>query len=169
MEFLKKVAAVVKGSEHGAPVRRFHVVDPSPMNWLWIIHNTVEELVRVAPSGLVDPAAMTAYRWADDTTLMVDVRSGEVFPDSQPLTAASVKRAFDEMMRWRSPHPPGTQFNLDPGTTCEVTGDLGLRFRLLQPDGGAVAKPRAMHVMSPRFWGEVGFGYARIDSSEGRC
>lgn len=168
MELVKKVASAVTGGGPSEPIGTVHVVDPSPMNWLWITYNTVEELVRVAPSGLIEPAAMTTYRWADDVTLEVDVRPGEVFPDGEPLTAAAVQRAFDEMTRWQSPHPPGTQFNLDPRTTCEVTGELSVRFVLPTPDGGAVAKLRAMHVMSSRFWGEVGFGYARVDSGEGR-
>lgn len=66
---------------------------------------------------------MSGYRWADDRTLEVKVREGERFPDGEPLTAATVKRSFDEQMRWAAPHPPGTQFNPDPRTRCEVVDD----------------------------------------------
>ena len=110
---------------------------------------------------------MTAYRWADDRTLDVDVREGERFPDGEPLTAASVKRGFDEIMRWTAPHPPGTQFNLDPRTQLEVTGEFSVRFRFPNPDGLAIGKLRAMHVMSTRFWDDLGFGYTRTGSGEG--
>lgn len=72
------------------------------------------------------------------------------------------------MVRWATPHPPGTQFNLDPGTTLEVTGDRSLRFHLPEPDGLALGKLRAMHVMSPRFWEELGFGYERNGTGERR-
>lgn len=153
--------------ETGEPVGTVHVVDPSPLNWLYITYNTVEELVRAAPDGTVEPAAMGGYRWTDDRTLEVDVREGNRFPDGEPLTAHSVKRAFDEVMRWAAPHPPGTQFNLLPGTSTEVTGEHSLRFRFPEPDGLALGKLRAMHVMSTRFWDGIGFGYERQGSGEG--
>jgi len=144
-----------------------HVVDPSPLNWLYITYNTVEELVRVTPGGKVRPAAMRWYRWKDDRTLDVRVREGERFADGEPLTAATVKRSFDEQIRWTAPHPPGTHFNIDPCTRCEVRGKHGVRFHLPQPDGLAIGKLRATHVMSTRFWEEVGFGYERNGSGEG--
>lgn len=151
-----------------APVGTVRVVDPSELNWLYITYNTVEELVRVDPAGNIEPAAMSGYRWVDDRTLEVEVREGERFPDGETLDASSVERAFDEMMRWAAPHPPGTQFNLDPRTTVEVTGQRSLRFHLPEPDGLALGKLRAMHIMSSRFWEEIGFGYARVGTGEGR-
>lgn len=150
------------------PVGVVRVVDPSPLNWLYITYNTVEELVRAALDGTIEPAAMEGYRWADDgRTLEVDVREGEVFPDGEPLTAHSVERAFDEVMLWSAPHPPGTQFNFAPGTTLEVTGERSVRFRFPEPDGLALGKLRAMHLMSTRFWDGPGFGYERQGSGEG--
>lgn len=150
------------------PAGTVYVVDPSPLNWLYITYNTVEELVRVDPEGNIEPAAMSNYRWLDNgCTLEVEVREGEVFPDGELLTAASVKRSFDEMMRWAAPHPPGTQFNHDPGTSLEVTGERSVRFHFPEPDGLALGKLRAMHVMSTRFWDTIGFGYERQGSGEG--
>jgi ABC-type transport system substrate-binding protein len=144
------------------------VVDPNPLNWLYITYNTVEELVRVAPNGLIRPAAMRGYRWKDGgRTLEVRVRGGERFPDGEPLTAHSVKRAFDESVRWAAPHPPGTHFNPLPGTRCEVVDERRVRFRLPAPDGLMLGKLRAVHVMSSRFWDEIGFGYQRNGSGEG--
>ncbi len=161
------VAALVGGRRAGAPVGTVHVVDPSPLNWLHILYHTAEELVRVTPQGLVRPAAMRGYRWADDRTLEVAVREGERFPDGEPLTAATVKRSVDEATRWAAPHPPGTHFNLDPRTRCEVTGERMVRFHFPAPDGLALGKPRAYHVMSTRFWDELGFGYRRAGTGEG--
>lgn len=151
----------------GAPAGSVRVVDPSPLNWLYITYNTVEELVRVTKNGTISPAAMKRYRWADDRTLEVEVREGEVFPDGEPLTARTVKRAFEEVMRWEAPHPPGTQFNLLPGTLCEVTGERSVRFHLPEPDGLMLGKLRAMHIMSTRFWDEIGFGYGENGTGEG--
>ena len=149
------------------PAGTVHVVDPHPLNWLYITYNTVEELVRADRDGLIEPAAMENFRWIDDRTLEIDVRAGERFPDGEPLTAETVKRAFDEVMRWAAPHPPGTQFNFAPGTTLEVTGERGVRFRFPEPDGLALGKLRAMHVMSAAFWERPGFGYERQGSGEG--
>ncbi len=63
MELVEKAASLVRrDGERAEPAGVVHVVDPSPMNWLWITYNTVEELVRVSPNGLVQPAAMTGYQ-----------------------------------------------------------------------------------------------------------
>jgi ABC-type transport system substrate-binding protein len=83
------------------------------LNWLSITYNTVEELVRVAPGGKTRPATMRRYRWKDDRTLGVHVRPGGHFPDGEAMTTATVKRAFDEQIRWATPHLPGTHFNVD--------------------------------------------------------
>lgn len=87
--------------------------------------------------------------------LEVELRPGNRFQDGEALTARSVKRGFDESMRWAAPHPPGTRF--DPPS----------RFRLPAPDGLMLGKLRAIHVMSTRFWDEIGFGYERNGSGEG--
>lgn len=149
------------------PTGTINVVDPSPLNWLWITYNTVEELVRVTPQGKVRPAAMRWYRWVDDRTLDIHLRGGEFFPDGEPLTALGVKRAFDEVLRWRSPHPPGTQFNIDQRATYEIRGKRTIRLRLPAPDGLALGKLRASHLMSTPFWEGPGFGYERNGRGEG--
>ncbi len=166
MSLIEKATSLVTGGP-GDPVGTVHVVDPSPLNWLWVMYNIGEELVRVSAAGQIEPAAMSDYSWKDGRTLEVEVRAGERFPDGEPLNAQSVRRAFDEVLRWRAPHPPGTHFNLDPRTRCEVTGEYSVRFHFPEVDGGALGKLRAMHVMSTRFWDEVGFGYTRTGTGEG--
>ena len=69
------------GGRAREPAGTVRVVDPSPLNWLYITYNTVEELVRVDTRGKIRPAAMRSYRWKDARTLEVDVREGERFPD----------------------------------------------------------------------------------------
>ena len=97
---LAKVASSVPGSRTPEPVGTVHVADFHALNWLYITYNTVEELVRVTTNGTIEPAAMHSYRWIDDRTLEIVIRSNERFADGEPLTAAGVKRSFDEVLRW---------------------------------------------------------------------
>lgn len=62
-----------------------HVVDPSPLNWLYVTYNTVEELVRVTPGGKVRPAAMRWYRWKDERT----PGFGDIVVDTHPRKRGS--------------------------------------------------------------------------------
>lgn len=169
MRVIEKAASILAGGgRRGQPVGVVRVVDPSPLNWLYVTYNTVEELVRVTTNGTIRPAAMKSYRWKDGgRTLEVEVRGGERFPDGEPLTAHTAKRSFDEQIRWAAPHPPGTHFNIDRRTRCEVVGERAVRFHLPEPDGLALGKLRAMHVMSTSFWDGIGFGYERDGTGEG--
>ncbi len=144
------------------------IKDPSPLNWLFITWNTVEEPVRTDADGRIVPAVLTDLRWKDGgKTLEIDVREGVEFQDGEPLTAAHVKRAFDEVQRWQVPHPPGTYLNFDSSAEAEVVSDSQLRIHFPQPDGLAMAKFRGLHVMSSAFWDRLGFGYDRTSSGEG--
>lgn len=165
MPLLARLKRLATGTR--SPVGTVHVVDPGPLNWLYITYNTVEELVRVAPGGTSEPAAMQSYAWADDKTLDITVRRGNRFPNGELLTATTVKKAFDEVLKWKVPHPPGTHFNLAYETTCEVTGEYSVRVKLPAPDGLALGKLRAVHLMSEPFWAGPGFGYARNGTGEG--
>ncbi len=129
MSLVERVTSLFAGGKRtGEPLGAVHVVDPSPLDWLYVTYNTVEELVRVTPNGTIRPAAMKGYRWKDGGhTLEISVREGERFPDGEPLTASSVKRGFDESVRWAAPHPPGTHFNPLPGTRCEVVDEHRVR------------------------------------------
>lgn len=169
--------AARRGNSHGmglvgrvtgrtAPRGTVRVVDPNPLNWLYVTYNTVEEPVRVTRRGKVRPAAMTRYRWVDARTLELTMRD-ERFADGSVLDAASMRRAFCQQVRWVSPHPPGTHFNIDRRTRVEVVDDRTVRLHLPEVDGLALGKLRATHVMTERFWRDVGFGYVRAGSGEG--
>ena len=159
--------AVERRTRRPAPAGTITVVDPGPLNWLWITYNTVEELVRVTPRGKVRPAGMSGYRWLDAQTLEVDVRRNVAFQDGEPLTAATVRRAWEEVRRWEAPHPPGMHFNLDRRTRLEEVDSHTVRFHLPAPDGLALGKLRAVHLMSTAFWNGPGFGYERQGRGEG--
>ena len=149
------------------PVGTINIVDPNPLNWLFITWNTMEEPVRTDPQGHITGAVMQHGQFVDETTFEIDVRQGLHFQDGEELTAEHVKRAFDEVQRWRAPHPPGTYLNFHPDATAEVVDDYKVRINLPEPDGLVLGKFRGMHVPSTRFWEEEGFGYRALGTGEG--
>ena len=163
MSLIENIVSAVKSPKPQGAIR---VVDRSPLNWLYITYNTVEELVRTDEKGRVVPAAMKTYRWVDDRTLEIKLREN-VFSDGEKVTVEIVKRSFDEMMKWQSPHPPGTQFNQYVGTRMEIVDDETVRIISPKPDAMTLGKLRAMHVMNTRFWEGPSFGYKRQGSGEG--
>ena len=152
-----------------APVGTVHVVDPSPLNWLFITWNTMEEPVRTDQDGRIVHALAESSRWVDDRTLELRLRSGVRFQDGERFTAHSIKQNFDEMQRWAAPHPPGTWLNFPPESVAEVVDDATIRFRLPEPDGLAPTKFRGFHIASSAFWGPngPGFGYKKFGSGDG--
>lgn len=153
--------------EKRAPAGTVHVVDPHPLNWLYITWNTMEEPVRTDERGHMVGAVMEEARWTDEKTIEISVRRGIRFQDGEACDANSVKRAFDEMQRWRAPHPPGSNLNIHPATVAEVVDDHKLRINFPEPDGLVLGKMRGMHIPSTRFWEEEGFGYRKLGSGEG--
>ena len=125
------------------PVGTIHVVDPHALNWLYITWNTMEEPVRTDTKGHLIGAAMEDSRWIDDTTLEVRMRRGVRFQDGEACTAHSFKRAFDEVQRWKAPHPPGTSLNFHPATRLELLDDYTLRLHFPEPDGWSWANSAA--------------------------
>src|SRR4028119_423969 len=118
------------GQEQRTPVGTINVVDPNPLNWLFITWNTMEEPVRTDERGHIVGAVMEDSRWVDETIFEVHVRQGVRFQDGEECNAYSVKRAFDEVQRWKAPHPPGTSLNFHPDGTAEVVAGCKVRLCL---------------------------------------
>ncbi len=154
-------------SQWRAPVGTVYVFDPSPLNWLFITWNTMEEPIRVDQDGRTVPALATDARWLDEKTLELLLRTGVRFQDGEPFNAHSIKQNFDEMQRWIAPHPPGTWLNFPQESVCEVVNDHTVRFHFPGPDGLALEKMRGFHIASSTFWREQGFGYSKLGSGEG--
>ena len=111
------------------PVGTVHVVDPSPLNWLFITWNTMEEPIRIDQDGRVVHSLAESSEWLDDRTLELELRRNVRFQDGEHFTAHNVKHNFDEMQRWAAPHPPGTWLNFPaPESTAEVVDDHTVRF-----------------------------------------
>jgi ABC-type transport system substrate-binding protein len=153
-----------------APVGTINIVDPSPLNWLFITWNTMEEPIRIDEEGRTVFALAESAEWPDEKTLELRLRRGVRFQDGEPFTAHAIKLNFDEMQRWAVPHPPGTWLNFPPESVAEVIDDHTIRFHFPGPDGLAVGKMRGFHIASTAFWkgsDAPGFGYKKFGSGEG--
>ena len=133
------------------------VVDPSPVNWLWVTWNTMEETVRVDSNGRSTPSLAEKQTWLDDKTLQIKLRKNVEFQDGEKLNAQTFRRSYDEVQRWVNPHPPGAFLNFAKDSSMEVVDDHTINFKFSEPDGSAIMKLRGMHVGSTRFWNVLAF------------
>jgi ABC-type transport system substrate-binding protein len=143
------------------------IVDPSPVNWLSVTWNTMEEAVRVDKDGKTQMALATDMNWIDDKTLEIKLREGVTFQDGEPFTATQFKRSFDEVQKWENPHPPGAFLNFAKAAQMEAVDDHTIRFTMPETDSGAIMKLRGMHVGSTKFWDELAFIDQESKSAEG--
>lgn len=143
------------------------VVDPSPVNWLWITWNTMDEIVRVDSEGNEILDLAESYTWKNKTTLEMVLRPNIRFHDGELLTAKVFRKSFDEVQRWKNPHPPGAFLNFHPKTKLEVLGKYSVRFTFPEPDASAIMKFRGMHVGSTKFWNQLAFIDAKTKNAEG--
>lgn len=149
------------------PQGTIYVSDFSSLNWLFVLFNTMEELVRADHDGRLIPSLAENARWLDDCNLEVKLRHGIIFQNQQPFNAEAVQKSFEELQKWFAPHPPGTWLNPPAETTCEMIDHETVRFHFPYPDGLALGKMRAIHIANFIFWQKIGFGYAKNGSGEG--
>jgi len=143
------------------------VVDLSALNWLSVTWSTMEELVRVDKDGRTVPTLATEWKWLDDRTIEFKLRQGVAFQDGEKFNAHVFRRSFDEVQRWKAPHPPGAFLNFAPATKLSVVDDYTVRFTFPEPDASALMKFRGMHVGSTKFWDEGGFVHKKTGTAEG--
>jgi len=158
------LAAPQKGAAAEAPI---WVVDPSPVNWLWITWNTMEELVRVDKDGKQEMGLAESYKWIDPKMVEFKLRKNVVFQDGEKFNAQVFRKSFDEVQRWDNPHPPGAFLNFAKGTKLDVIDDHTVRFTFPETDSAAMMKFRGMHVGSSKFWKELGFVDKKTGKAEG--
>jgi ABC-type transport system substrate-binding protein len=149
------------------PAGTIHVVDPSPLNWLYVLFNTMEEAVKADQEGRIIPSLAKEWKWINDTTLQMNFRKGVHYHNDQDFTSEDVWRNFAQVQKWIAPHPPGTWINLPEGTSLEIKDEYTVVFRFPKPDGLALGKLRAHHYANKLFWQTIGFGYAKLASAEG--
>lgn len=143
------------------------VVDPSPVNWLWITWNTMEETVRVDKNGQAQLNLAEKQTWLDDKTLQIKLRKNVEFQDGEKLTATVFRRSYDEVQKVVNPHPPGAFLNFAKDSSMEVVDDHTVNFKFTEPDGSAIMKLRGMHVGSTKFWNELAFVDKKSKNAEG--
>ena len=148
------------------PHNTVRVVDPSPVNWLAITWNTMEEPNRVDHAGQGQPSLAESFTWVDDETLEMTMRDA-VYQDGERFDAHMFKLGFDKVQEWQAPHPPGAFLNFAPDVTCEAVDDKTIRMRFPGKDSAALMKLRGMHLPSTRFWNEWGFRDPETGSAEG--
>ena len=143
------------------------VVDTSPVNWLSVTWNTMEELVRVDSKGMTQPALAESWTWIDDKTVEFKLRKGVKFQDGEAFTAQVFRKSFDQVQKWTNPHPPGAFLNFDKATKLDVVDDYTVRFTFPKADGASMMKFRGMHVGSSAFWDKLGFVDTEKKNAEG--
>jgi hypothetical protein len=79
------------GGKTWGPHNTVTVVDPSPVNWLSITWNTMEEANRVDHDGIGQPSLAESWRWLDGETLELRMRE-TVYQDGEPFNAAGPRR-----------------------------------------------------------------------------
>ena len=162
--------AQATGDPGGGQPRGSHntvtVVDPSPVNWLSITWNTMEEANRVDHDGIGQPSLARSWQWLDGETLELKMRDA-VYQDGETFTPEMFKLGFDKVQEWTNPHPPGAFLNFSRDASCEVVDGETVRMRFPGGDSAAVMKLRGMHLPSTRFWNEWGFVDPKTGSAEG--
>lgn len=93
------------GGTAWGPNNTVTVVDPSPVNWLSITWNTMEEANRVDYEGMGQPSLAAGWKWVDDETLEISLRRNAVYQDGEKYDATLFKLAFDKVQEWTNPHP----------------------------------------------------------------
>ena len=154
------------GAKAWGPHNTVRVIDPSPVNWLSITWNTMEEPNRVDHAGQGQGSLATHFTWVDDETLEMGMRQA-VYQDGETYDAHMFKLGFDKVQEWTNPHPPGAFLNFARDVTCEVVDEHTVRMRFPGGDSAALMKLRGMHLPSTRFWNEWGFIDPKTGSAEG--
>jgi len=149
------------------PENTVTVVDPSPVNWLSVTWNTMEEAMRVDEHGKPQPTLATSWRWVDPTTLELKLRENIKYQDGTPYTATNMKTAFDRVQDVKNPHPPGSFLNFAPDAKLDVVDPFTVRMTFPEGDSAALMKLRGMHEPSDAFWAKLGFVNAKTGSATG--
>jgi len=97
----------------------------------WLLAHIYDTLMRIGPDAKPQLWAATGYKWLDDKTLDVTLRTGMKFHDGKPVTAEDV--AFSYEYGRKSGYLLSFLENLE---SVEVTGDNSVRFKLKEPDAG---------------------------------
>ena len=117
----------------------------------WLLAHIYDTLMRIGPDAKPQLWAATAYKWLDDKTLDVSIRTGMKFHDGKPVTADDI--AFSYEYSRKSGYLLSFLENLE---SVEVTGDNSLRFKLKEPDAGFLFTVLCqVYILPKHVWGAV--------------
>ena len=94
------------------------------------------------------------------------LRQGVKFQNGEAFDAEIVKLNWEENTRLRQPLAIGSFMNFKPGSRLEVIDSYTIRFVFPEPDGGALAKLRAVHIANRQFYREFGWGRKELVNSQ---
>ncbi|MGH2842070.1 MAG: ABC transporter substrate-binding protein, partial [Solirubrobacteraceae bacterium] len=120
----------------------------------WVTEIVWDRLLRVGPDGLPRPWSASATKWVDPTTLDVDIRPGQVWHDSQPLTVDDVVYSFEvPAMGNMSPMYKPFVSNI---ADVRQTGPWQVQFKLKSPNAGFLTTCLAkLNVIPKHVWAPI--------------
>jgi len=96
-----------------------------------IYRNIFDNLVTRDAAGAIMPQVATAWRYTDDTTLVLDIRAGITFHDGSPLTAGDVAFSVNRIIDPALKSSQLSQF--DQISSAEVTGPAQVTLHTKTP------------------------------------
>jgi ABC-type transport system substrate-binding protein len=150
--------AMSVGEQLPAPRGELRIVDKHSQNYISIVYNVFEHLIRFDAEGKLVPRLATSWRWLDDRTLEFTLRQGVTFHNGEVFDAEIVKLNWEENTRLKQPFRPGQYLNFKPGSRLEILDPYTIRFVFPEPDGAALTKLSVVHMANRQFYREFGWG-----------
>jgi ABC-type transport system substrate-binding protein len=146
------------GASPPAPRGELHVVDNRSQNYIAIVYNVFEHLIKFDAAGHLVPRLATRWHWRDDRTLEFTLRQGVTFHNGEVFDAEIVKLNWEENTRLKQPFRVGEFMNFQPGARLQIVDPYTVRFVFPEPDGAALAKLSVVHMANRQFYRDVGWG-----------
>jgi ABC-type transport system substrate-binding protein len=147
-----------RGEQVPVPQGELYIVDKHPLNWVSIVYNVFEHLLKFDKDGQLVPRLATSWRWLDDRTLEFTLRQGVTFHNGEVFDASIVQLNWEENTRLQQPFRAGAFLNFAPGSRLEILDPYTVRFVFPAPDGGAIAKLTSVHMANRQFYRDFGWG-----------
>jgi len=117
----------------------------------WLMEHIYDFLMRIGPDGKPRFWAATNYKWLDDLTLDVTVRTGMKFHDGKPVTMEDIAFSFEYCRK--SGYLLSFLNNLD---SVEILGNDRLRFHIKEPDAGFLFTVLSqVYILPKHIWSSI--------------
>ena len=113
----------------------------------WVTDLIWDRIMRIGPDGLPQPWAAETVNWVDDKTVEIKLRAGMKWHDGKPVTIDDVVFSFQTPAGSKAPmYKPFVTDIVE----MEKVGELGLRFKLKQPNTTFLAASLAKINLIPK-------------------